>query len=158
MIFPAAAGVNMGRRNQIFILGIILFSAVACAKSPIQRAVGGQLLPSESNIVVTNHCQGCHLHSNFNGEAHLASIRVRYPEGSPLRQADNCFQCHSLKLENIFRSEVRTTQRPHGNLVEMANVPKPGEPKRNTAKKVEGKEKVLKKADKKRRWYFFYLF
>jgi hypothetical protein len=53
---------------------------------------------------------------------------------------------------------VRATQRPHGNLVEMANVPKPGEPKLNAAKKVEGKEKVLKNADKKRRWYFFYLF
>ncbi len=148
----------MSRRNQIILLVAILFSSVACTKSPIQRAVAGQLLPSESNIVVTNHCQGCHLHSNFIGEAHIASIRVRYPEGSSFRQADNCLNCHSLKLENIFRSEVRATQRPHGNLVEMANVPKPGEPKRNAAKKVEGKEKVLKKADKKRRWYFFYLF
>jgi hypothetical protein len=129
----------------------------ACAREPIQKAVAGGLLPTEENLVVTNHCQGCHLHSKFVAEAHLAKVKARYAQGSPLREAGRCLQCHRLSLENIFRSEIRRTEFPHGALVNLPEIPKPSEvaapaAKKDAAKPAEGEKK------KERKWYFFWLF
>ncbi|MBI3126390.1 MAG: hypothetical protein HYZ11_02155 [Candidatus Tectomicrobia bacterium] len=127
----------------------------ACAKEPIQKAVAGSLLPAEENVVVTNHCQGCHLHAKFNAEAHLAKIRDLYPADSPLRENTQCLKCHQLKLENIFRNEVRRTEFPHKNLVGLTDIPKPAA----VVKAPDKKEMPKTEAEQnKRKWYFFYLF
>lgn len=128
----------------------------ACAREPIQKAVAGGLLPTEENLVVTNHCQGCHLHSKFVAEAHLAKVKARYAQGSPLREAARCLQCHRLSLENIFRNETRRTEFPHGALVSLTDIPKPSDAPRAPGKKEAAKPVEEKK--KERKWYFFWLF
>lgn len=129
---------------------------VACTQSPIERAVKGKLLPSEANIAVNDYCQSCHVHAQFIPQKHLAKVQPMYPKGNELRAAANCLQCHSISLAGIFRKEVRSTTRPHGKVIDMAEVPRPSEQPASARKAA--KPDVKKPKKKKRKWYFFYLF
>lgn len=146
-------GVPMKRKNLFVALGIGMFALWSCTRPPIERAVNRELLPSEANIIVTSHCQGCHVHSRFNPDAHLLLVKQKYSADNPLREATECLQCHVLKLENYFRKEFRSTHRPHGQLVQIDEIPKPDPSKASTVQKTA----VPKEAEKKK-WYFFYLF
>lgn len=132
-----------------------VFIVVSCARPPIERAIKRDLLPSEANVVVTNHCQGCHVHSKFDADTHMLFVKRKFAADSPLREARECLECHILKLENYFRREFRATTRPHGQLVQMSDIPKPV-----AGKKVKAGRPPAKKAPvmKKKKWYFFYLF
>jgi hypothetical protein len=132
-----------------------VFIVVSCARPPIERAIKRDLLPSEANVVVTNHCQGCHVHAKFDADAHMVFMKQKFAADSPLREAGECLECHVLKLENYFRKEFRATTRPHGQLVQMSDVPKPV-----VGKKEKTRGTPIKKAPvkKKKKWYFFYLF
>ncbi len=132
-----------------------VFAVMSCARPPIERAIKRDLLPTEANVVVANHCQGCHVHAKFDSEAHMILVKRKYSEGNPLREANECLECHVLKLENFFRKEFRSTARPHGQLVQMSDIPKPDPEKARRAKRTAVKKAPVKK---KKKWYFFYLF
>jgi len=134
---------------------VSVFIVVNCTRPPIERAIKRDLLPSEANVVVTSHCQGCHVHAKFDGDAHMVVVKPKFPPGNPLRDAGECLECHVLKLENFFRNEYRTTTRPHGQLVQMSDIPKPVAGKNKKTSKTSVKEAPVKK---KKKWYFFYLF
>ncbi len=145
-------------RRWFFVLAILagpLFLS-ACARPPIEKAVRGDLLPTEENVVVVNHCQSCHVHVAFKAEPHVEKVRMLYAQGHPLREANRCLQCHSLSLENMFRDERRGTKQPHGKLLDIADIPKPSQETKAPAKG--GKSAAEKPEEQKRRWYFFYLF
>lgn len=138
-------------------LGAVLLALSSCSRPPIERAVKRDLLPSEANVIVATHCQGCHVHSRFDPDAHMLLVKQRFPEGNALRDAKECLECHDLKLENMFRREKRSTKRPHGKLIEMSDIPKPAPvaSTKKTGKATAGKDPTKKKEKK---WYFFYLF
>ena len=144
----------MKRKNFFVALGVGMFVVLSCSRPPIERAINRELLPTEANVVVTSHCQGCHVHSKFNPDAHMLLVKERFPADNPLREATECLQCHVLKLENYFRKEFRSTHRPHGQLVQMDEIPKPVPGKVGSVKKTA----VPREAEKKKKWYFFYLF
>ncbi len=132
-----------------------VFIVVSCARPPIERAIKRDLLPSDANVVVTNHCQGCHVHAKIDADAHMILVKQKFAADSPLREANECLECHVLKLENYFSREFRTTTRPHGQLVQMSDIPKPVAGKKGKAKSTLAKKAPVKK---KKKWYFFYLF
>ncbi len=132
-----------------------VFFVISCTRSPIERAINRDLLPSEANVIVTSQCQGCHVHAKFDSDAHMLLVRQRYAEGNPLREAKECLECHVLKLENYFRKEFRSTTRPHGQLVQMTDIPKPSAQKAGKDKGTSIKDAPV---EKKKKWYFFYLF
>jgi hypothetical protein len=138
-------------------LGTFLVSLSSCSPSPIERAVKRDLLPSEANVIVSTHCQGCHVHSKLDADAHMLLVKQRFPEGNALREAKECLDCHQLKLENIFRKEARSTTRPHGKLIEMSDIPKPGS---GASGKDSGETAAVQEnsEEKEKKWYFFYLF
>ena len=138
-------------------VAVLSFAVVlsACTREPIHKAVAGSLIPAEENLVVSNHCQGCHVHSKFKAEAHLEKVRDLYAQDNPLRENTQCLKCHDLKLENIFRNEVRHTEFPHKNLVGKADIPKPAAVVQAPDKKEMPKTEA---EQNKRKWYFFYLF
>ncbi|MEK6709923.1 MAG: hypothetical protein AABZ64_05020 [Nitrospinota bacterium] len=136
----------------------LAFLLGACAREPIQKAVAGSLVPAEENLVVTNHCQSCHLHAKFTAEAHLEKVRARYAQDNPLREAARCLQCHRLTLENIFRQEARRTSFPHSALVGLPEIPKPSDAPRAPERKEAAKPEEKKEEKKERKWYFFWLF
>ncbi len=134
---------------MVFIASAVLVTA--CTRPPIERAVKRELLPSEANVVVIDHCQGCHTHADFLADAHMVRVKAKYPAGSAFSEAKECLECHNLRLKSMFRDEKRSTQRPHGQMVKMSEIPLPQK------KAVE--KNVKKKAEKKKKkWYFFYLF
>lgn len=136
-----------------------LFAIVSCTRPPIERAVKRDLLPSEANVVVANHCQGCHIHAKFDPEVHMELIKLKFPAGDPLKEAGECLECHVLKLENFFRKEFRSTKRPHGQLVQMTDIPKPElEIAKKRSRGASVPEKPEPEKTKKKKWYFFYLF
>lgn len=135
---------------MVLMAGVVLVTA--CTRPPIERAIKRELLPSEANIVVVDHCQGCHIHADFLPDAHMVLVRAKYPAGSALREAKECLECHNLRIKSLFRDEKRSTQRPHGQLVKMNQIPVPQKKavQKSTEKKAEKK--------KEKKWYFFYLF
>jgi hypothetical protein len=146
--------VEFSMKRGIFLI-VLMASVVlvtACTRPPIERAVKRELLPSDANVVVNNHCQGCHVHADFLADAHMVRVKAKYPAGSAFREANECLECHNLRLETFFRDEKRSTQRPHGQLVNMSEIPLP--------QKKAAQKSIKKKAEKKkeRKWYFFYLF
>lgn len=124
----------------------------ACTRPPIERALKRELLPSEANVLVIDHCQGCHIHADFLADAHMVVVKTKYPAGSAFREANECLDCHNLRLKSLFRDEKRSTQRPHGQIIKMSEIPVP----QKKAVKKSTKKKAAKKKEKK--WYFFYLF
>ena len=128
-------------------------AVVSCTRTPLERAVSRELLPSEANVVVTDHCQSCHTHVDFLADAHMVRMKAAFPTGSAFREAKECLECHNLRLKNIFRSERRRTTRPHGALVKMSEIPRPRE-----ARPSELKKRKAEKKKKEKKWYFFYLF
>ena len=157
----------MSPRYKLLAIAALVLSLTACSRTPVDKAIAGDLVASEANIVIAEHCRGCHVHAKFNLEKHIPKMQVRYPEKHEFRVAGQCLQCHELKTKWFFGDEFRATKRPHGNLIKMARIPVPGEqkrPKKETAKKPPKKKTAKKQAKdkeekkKKRRWYFFYLF
>ncbi|HJP13145.1 MAG: hypothetical protein QF701_07065 [Nitrospinota bacterium] len=125
-------------------------AVVSCTRTPLDRAVRRELLPSEANVVVADHCRGCHIHAAFRGDPHMQRVKELFPEGSEFREAKECLVCHDLRLKTIFKKERRTTTRPHGQLIKMSEIPVP--------KKGPPIQSVKAKEKKKKKWYFFYLF
>ncbi len=149
---------KLGFYGAAIMLGVMALSS--CSRAPIDRAIRRELLPSEANVVVANHCQGCHVHSQFHAERHMAAVKLKFPAKSSLRQARECLDCHDLRLKGLIFSEKRGTSRPHGRLLRMSKIPKP----RRAVPLKRGKKKAGLKTGKKtekkkeRKWYFFYLF
>jgi hypothetical protein len=140
------------RRGALFavlLAGVVV--AVSCTRTPLERAVKRELLPSEANVVVADHCQSCHIHANFKGESHMQRAKETFPEGSEMREAKECLVCHDLRLKTIFKKERRTTMRPHGQTIKMSELPVLG-------KRPPPPQKIKAKEKKKKKWYFFYLF
>ena len=138
-------------------LWAVLLLALGCSQSPIEKAVKGKLLASEENLVVTNHCQGCHVHSRFKPEVHITRMQKTYPKISKLREMNRCLQCHVLRLKNLFRDEFRSTSRPHGKTITLSRFPPRPSAQGIKVDLDKDADKPAKKK-KKRRWYFFYLF
>lgn len=145
-------------------LAVCLLLVSACQRKPIEDAVRGALAPADENVVVQAHCQSCHVHGKFREAPHLERVRLRYDEKSPLRAAVRCLECHVVRPETLLREEGRATRFPHGALVDIADIPRPepaAELKRGgeaaPAPRREAPAKA-KEGEKKRRWYFLYLF
>jgi hypothetical protein len=150
--------IKLGFYGAAVMFGVMALSS--CSRAPIDRAIRRELLPSEANVVVATHCQGCHVHSQFRAERHMAAVKLKFPAKSAFRQARDCLECHDLRLKGLIFSERRGTSRPHGRLLTMINIPKPrGAVPLKRGKKTAG-AKTGKKTEKKkeRKWYFFYLF
>jgi len=147
--------------NRRWLWAALLLGAVVvsgCSPTPIERAVKRELLPSEANVVVSEHCRSCHIHAQFLANSHLEQVKAKFPKGTPLREAKECLECHRLRLKSIFRKERRSTTRPHGRLLEMATIPIPREVAARMPVVKKKKEEKKTEEKKERKWYFLYLF
>ncbi|MED5580338.1 MAG: hypothetical protein VX794_09950 [Nitrospinota bacterium] len=147
------------KKKILLILLFIPFMTLilSCSRSPIEKALKGKLKSMDENVAVSNHCQSCHLHSDFVPELHIVKMNKKYQDFSLLRKSSRCLQCHDLELENIFSREKRFTNIPHGKI--FSKIPSEKEFKEKTKLPKEKKiNKKHKQKNKDRSWYFFYLY
>ncbi|MFQ5895813.1 MAG: hypothetical protein ACE5JJ_08385 [Nitrospinota bacterium] len=134
---------------------LMAFSLPGCSRTPIEKALAGKLLPSDSNQAVSNYCQSCHPHRRFEPSVHLEETKRLYGSGR-LAEARLCLDCHKVRLKGIFTSARRRTVRPHGGLAPALELPPPPA-KAPPLPPPPTQEPPGAKKKKKRRWYFFYL-
>ncbi len=127
----------------------LLLLVASCSKSPIEKALAGKLNPADSNRAVNTYCHRCHVHAGLDPDKHMASM-LRLFRGTALAQAQECRECHKIKLEGTFTWSHRHTMRPEA----LAK----GTPKSPGSRAAEPASPAPKPSKKKRRWYFFYLF
>ncbi|MFQ6111219.1 MAG: hypothetical protein ACE5LX_04205, partial [Nitrospinota bacterium] len=130
-------------------LSFLVLLSASCSKSPIEKALSGELNPADSNRAVNAYCQSCHVHAELNPDKHMASM-LRLFRRTALAQAQECRECHIIKLEGIFSRADRHTLRPEA----IGR----GAPGRTRPRAVKPLPSAPKPPKKKRRWYFFYLF
>ena len=86
---------------------VSLLSLTACKPAPLEKALKGELPPSESNLVIADYCQSCHIHRTLNPSEHLTYIRTLY-ERVPYTATTQCRACH-LVTENTWGTKHRKT-------------------------------------------------
>ena len=77
---------------------VILVSLSGCQKSMIDKALGGELSAEESNEVITEYCQSCHLHRTFDPVSHTSRVNQLY-DREPYTTATECRLCHLVNAD-----------------------------------------------------------
>jgi hypothetical protein len=55
-----------------------LWSLTACQPRPLEEALQGRPSPEESNIIITEYCQTCHIHRAFDPADHTERVKALY--------------------------------------------------------------------------------
>ncbi|MBF0291085.1 MAG: hypothetical protein HQK86_02915 [Nitrospinae bacterium] len=69
---------------------------------------------ADSAKSITEYCQSCHLHRNFDGEKHVAEARLKFNK-DPFKTATDCQTCHSYSTD-FWGDGFRATYYPDGKL------------------------------------------
>ncbi len=84
----------------------------SCYYTPeVVRAFDGEYSEAKNQQIITEYCQSCHLHRNFDPESHVDEARAFYKK--PLYQSSRaCRLCHYVD-DNFVGDEItRSTRRP----------------------------------------------
>lgn len=69
---------------------------------------------------ITEYCQSCHIHKNFDSANHVADVSKKY-KNEPFKSSDACHACHTYERD-FWGDELRNTHFPVGVLTtEAAN-------------------------------------
>lgn len=90
-------------------MGIFL-SLTACRPDTLKQALRGKLPPMESNEVITEYCQSCHIHRAFDPDQHIPRVGNLY-DRQPYATAVECRVCHMVR-ENTWGVKRRKTLWP----------------------------------------------
>lgn len=85
----------------------MFLSLTACRPNLLEKALQGELLPDENNLIITGYCQSCHIHRTLNPSAHLTRIRTFYSR-PPYTLTTQCRACH-LVSEDTWNMKHRKT-------------------------------------------------
>ncbi len=96
-------------------LALVFLFLQSCASKPVDKAFAGKLDAVDEVKTITEYCQSCHVHRNFNPSGHLKATPSKY-ETEPYASAKNCRTCHSIK-RNFWSDIVRNTYFPKGRIV-----------------------------------------
>ena len=98
------------RQRWYLLLSIPLLLLASCIPDPLDLALDGMLAEEESNTVITNYCQSCHIHRTFEPAAHGPRVQALY-DREPYTSAMQCRTCH-LVAENTWGMRSRKTVFP----------------------------------------------
>ncbi len=89
---------------------LLLLGFTACQKTELDRALRGEFELAESNDIITEYCQSCHIHRAFDAQNHLARIHDLY-DREPYTTTTECRRCHLVR-ENTWGMKRRKTLWP----------------------------------------------
>ena len=116
--------------HRWYILLTVPFILLAsCIPEPLDLALKGKLPGEESNTVITDYCQSCHIHRTFEPVGHAPRMQALY-DREPYTAAMQCSTCH-LVGENTWGMKSRKTLFPADVTVRPAvasqqNLSRPG--------------------------------
>ena len=89
---------------------VVVLCLSACHPQPLEQALKGELPPVESNTIITEYCQSCHIHRAFSLEGHVARVGALY-DRPPYTTTAQCRTCH-LVNEDTWGKQTRKTLWP----------------------------------------------
>ena len=98
-------------KASLLMLSLLLFS---CVSIELEKAFKGELEGEKNNEVIADYCVTCHLHKDFDSEAHLFDVKYRY-EDSKYAGKSECTACH--EYDKTWLLDIRRkTHRPMADL------------------------------------------
>ncbi len=88
------------------LLAVLAVLISACSSAPFEKAFKPEMEADESNKILTEYCQGCHLHKDFDPGKHVPKVQKAY-NNPKFSSASECRECHSY--EKTFLMDVRRT-------------------------------------------------
>lgn len=70
---------------------------------------------ADTTKTITEYCQSCHVHRNFDETKHVAEAGHKYNK-EPFKTATTCHTCHTYS-ENFWGDGFRATYFPEGKLI-----------------------------------------
>lgn len=84
---------------------------IGCADKPLDNAFQGEFPTSKGNRIITEYCQSCHIHKDFESEPHVQDIRIEYRR-TYFRGTQECRSCHFLENDWVHNNVNRNTRFP----------------------------------------------
>jgi hypothetical protein len=75
-----------------------LLGLTACHPKPLDDALQGHLEADEGNRVITEYCQSCHIHRDFDPQRHVELAQSLY-DRLPYTSAYECQVCHVARRD-----------------------------------------------------------
>ncbi|OGW28457.1 MAG: hypothetical protein A3K09_01500 [Nitrospinae bacterium RIFCSPLOWO2_12_FULL_47_7] len=93
-------------------LGVSALALAGCLYTPeVVKAFDRKYPAAESNKIITEYCQSCHNHRDFEPVAHMETAKATYKKKS-FRNATECRTCHFVETQLMRNEIIRKTIRP----------------------------------------------
>jgi len=101
------------RFHRIFLGLFLLFWVVGsgCYTKTIQEAFDGSYSAKQNNRIISEYCQSCHLHKDFDPDTHVENQVLAYKR-RVFRFAEECRICHFIEKKFALNEFARKTRRP----------------------------------------------
>jgi hypothetical protein len=99
---------------------LILLLTSACADRQLDNAFDGDFTADKNNKVITDYCQSCHIHKDFDPEPHIEKMRKKYRRVS-FRKTRQCRSCHYIKRDWAYNTISQHTRFPARSAKRRAN-------------------------------------
>lgn len=96
------------------LLGVLTFPLAGCFlyAPEVVKAFDGKYTAAENNKIITQYCQSCHNHKDFDPLTHMEAMKKTYKKKA-FSNATECRTCHYVKTQFIRNELIRKTIRPH---------------------------------------------
>jgi hypothetical protein len=100
-------------------LTVTLLGLGACQQNPLDKALGGTLPLDQSNEIITEYCQSCHIHRAFDPDRHTPRMHALY-DRPPYTSTTECRACHLVnqdtwgmrRRKTLWPAQVAQQKRP----------------------------------------------
>jgi len=106
-------GLPIDLKKLICLIAVILVLMLtsACADRNLDNAFDGEFTADKNNKVITDYCQSCHIHKDFDPVPHIEEIRKQYRRVS-YRKTRQCRACHYIKRDWAYNTISQHTRFP----------------------------------------------
>jgi hypothetical protein len=97
--------------TQGLLMTLFLVFLSGCTIVDVEKAFNGDLPPGQANKIISEYCQSCHIHKDFDPPLHVSKVRNLY--NSPaFKRARECRSCHYIKKHWMHNQHERKTRMP----------------------------------------------
>lgn len=92
-------------------LGFLVFILGGCYTLEVVKAFDSKFPSEQSNKLITEYCQSCHIHKDFDPPPHVDIMRKSYKQ-KKFQEATECRTCHYVETQFMRNELIRKTKRP----------------------------------------------